>query len=384
MKLIEPATYRAILGQYPTGVCLVTAMQPDGVPVGMIVGSFTSVSLDPPLVAYLPTRTSYTWALLQGCDHFCVNILSAEQEGLCRKFASRDPDKFSNVSFRLSPGGAPIIEDVVGWIDCTLERIEEAGDHDIAIGLVHDLDVEAGGLPLLFFQGGYGRFTPSSLVASDTQGLLGEQLRIIDCARPEMEAIARELSAQCVAFSRASDDLIVAASAGQPGKDDPTAPVGQRVPFAAPLGSVFATWLPANEAKQWIGKGDDEQVAAYQAAFSKVRERGFAVDLLSEAPSRAFTERLEQRAEAREIGRRDFDKLVGNITFDPAEMAAEPNGRVLISVPIFDAAGRVVLSLALIRFAGDDHGGALSSSIERLLSGARRVTNVLGGIPFQV
>lgn len=219
----------------------------------MIVGSFTSVSLDPPLVAFFPARNSGTWASLRECRNFCVNILSAEQDTTCRKLASRDPDKFAEVGYDLSPLGSPIIYGAVAWIDCELRRIEEAGDHFVVFGLVRDLAIASGGLPLLFFQGGYGKFGPSSLMASDTHGLLTEQLRIVDCARLEMEWIASDLAAQCVASTRVGEDLIFAASAGQSKSGVPAVPVGQRVPFAPPLGSIFAAWLAAEQANEWIG-----------------------------------------------------------------------------------------------------------------------------------
>src|SRR5690606_35614893 len=84
----DPSQFRRVLGQYPTGVCVITALQPDGQPTGMVIGSFTSVSLDPPLVAFYPDQKAGAWARLQDSARFCVNILSADQEGICRKLAS--------------------------------------------------------------------------------------------------------------------------------------------------------------------------------------------------------------------------------------------------------------------------------------------------------
>jgi flavin reductase (DIM6/NTAB) family NADH-FMN oxidoreductase RutF len=126
----------------------------------MSVGSFTSVSLDPPLVAFIPDRKSTSWPRIAATERFCVNILARHQEPLCRAFASRSDDKFAGVPYRLSDAGLPILDDVVAWIDCDLHAVHAAGDHFIVLGEVHSLDVMHPHTPLLFFQGGYGHFSP--------------------------------------------------------------------------------------------------------------------------------------------------------------------------------------------------------------------------------
>jgi 3-hydroxy-9,10-secoandrosta-1,3,5(10)-triene-9,17-dione monooxygenase reductase component len=156
----DPKTFRRVLGHYPTGVCVVAAMQTDGKPVGMTVGSFTSVSLAPPIVGFFPDRSSTSWPRIAAARRFCANILAAHQEPLCRAFAARSDDKFAGIAYRLSARGAPILDDVVAWIDCDLYAVHEAGDHYLVLGEVQALGVERPHEPLLFFQGGYGRFSP--------------------------------------------------------------------------------------------------------------------------------------------------------------------------------------------------------------------------------
>ena len=153
---IDGATFRHVLGHYPTGVCVVTAIEPSGAPVGMAVGSFTSVSLDPPLVAFLPDKASATWQRIAGAGRFCVNVLASDQEQICRQFAARGIDKFAGVSHRLSANGSPVLDGVLAWIDCTLHAVHEAGDHFIVLGEVIELDIARPGQPLLFFRGKYG------------------------------------------------------------------------------------------------------------------------------------------------------------------------------------------------------------------------------------
>lgn len=151
--------YRRILGHYPTGVCAVTAMD-DAVPVGMIVGSFTSVSLDPPLVAFFPDRRSSSWSRIEKGKRFCVNVLADDQHAVCRALSSKGHNKFETVDYRISEDGLPVVDGVVAWIACKLEALHDAGDHFIAIGRVQSLAVENPNEPLLFLRGGFGRFSP--------------------------------------------------------------------------------------------------------------------------------------------------------------------------------------------------------------------------------
>jgi 3-hydroxy-9,10-secoandrosta-1,3,5(10)-triene-9,17-dione monooxygenase reductase component len=158
--VIDGASFRRILGHYPTGICAITGMQQDRTPAAMIVGSFTSVSLDPPLVAFFPDKGSASWPKIEACGGFCVNVLADDQEALCRILASKDPDKFDGVPHRLSPRGAPILDGALAWIDCSLHAVHEAGDHYIVLGQVHAMDIHHPGTPLLFHKGSYGRVAP--------------------------------------------------------------------------------------------------------------------------------------------------------------------------------------------------------------------------------
>ncbi len=154
---IDPAVFRQVLGHFPTGVTIVTATA-DRRPVGLAVGSFTSVSLEPPLVAFCPANTSSSWPHIEQAGKFCVNVLAADQEGLCRHFAGKSDDKFAGIGWKTSPLGSPILDGVLAWIDCEIEAVHPGGDHVIVLGRVHDLEVAHQGGPLVFFRGGYGRF----------------------------------------------------------------------------------------------------------------------------------------------------------------------------------------------------------------------------------
>jgi 3-hydroxy-9,10-secoandrosta-1,3,5(10)-triene-9,17-dione monooxygenase reductase component len=156
---VDGARFRQVLGHFPTGVTVITAITDAG-PVGLAVGSFFSVSLDPPLVAFCAGKSSTSYPKIAEVGHYCVNVLADEQEDICRIFASKGDDKFSTIGWRPSPAtGAPVINDVLAWIDCEIHAVHEAGDHYIVIGRVHELEVGHEGGPLVFFRGGYGRYT---------------------------------------------------------------------------------------------------------------------------------------------------------------------------------------------------------------------------------
>ncbi|MDH4145928.1 MAG: flavin reductase family protein [Acidimicrobiia bacterium] len=154
----DSAHFRKVLGAFPTGVTVVTAVD-DGKPVGMAIGSFTSVSLDPPLVAFLPTKASSTWASIERAGSFCVNVMADDQGALCAQFASRMDDKFEGVDWEPTDDtGAPRLANCIAWMDCTTDAVHDAGDHVIVVGRVEAMDVDREAPPLLFFKGQYGTF----------------------------------------------------------------------------------------------------------------------------------------------------------------------------------------------------------------------------------
>ncbi len=166
-RVSQPATdpfdsvqYRKVLGHFPTGVTIVTGWAGD-VPAGFTIGSFTSVSLDPPLVAFLPQINSDTWEAMAPSGKFCVNVLRDDQADLCWRFAKSGvgDDRFDSVVWSTSPTGCPIIEGVGAWIDCTVEHSFELGDHYLVVGRVVDLDHHPDPhRPLLFYKGALGGF----------------------------------------------------------------------------------------------------------------------------------------------------------------------------------------------------------------------------------
>lgn len=149
---IDPAGFRRVLGAFATGVTVITA--PGTPPAGFACQSFSSLSLDPPLVAFMVGRTSTTWPRIAQAGVFCVNVLSADQGELCRGFAVSGADKFAGVPHDPAPvSGSPRLAGTLAWIDCAIHAVHTGGDHLIVVGRVDALDTGDGERPLLFHQG---------------------------------------------------------------------------------------------------------------------------------------------------------------------------------------------------------------------------------------
>lgn len=130
----------------------------DSAPVGLAVNSFASVSLDPPLVLFCVSHTSTSWPQVRSADFFCVNILGETQRDISTRFAISGGDKFRGVSWSESPHGAPAIDGALGRLECTVEAEHPAGDHDVIVARVHQLDSRRDASPLIFYRGLYGRY----------------------------------------------------------------------------------------------------------------------------------------------------------------------------------------------------------------------------------
>lgn len=154
VKAIDTKDLRKALGLFPTGVTVVTTIQEDGTPRGFTANSFTSVSLDPPLLLICISKSAASLPVFRDGTGFVVNFLEESQQDISGLFASQRPDKFEVADWRSSDKGKPVIDDALAWFDCALENSVEAGDHDILIGRITDFGHKSG-LPLGFLGGAY-------------------------------------------------------------------------------------------------------------------------------------------------------------------------------------------------------------------------------------
>jgi flavin reductase (DIM6/NTAB) family NADH-FMN oxidoreductase RutF len=164
---VSPERYRQVMGRLPTGVVAITGVEDDGSDLGFIVGSFHSLSLDPPIVTFSVGHTSSTWPRIRRKQVFTVNVLSSTQVDACKALSGKGADKFKSVDYMPGPLGAPRLRDSIAWIDCTVQAEVLVGDHFMVIGDVGAME-SADGDPLLFQAGKFGTYTPLSPELSST------------------------------------------------------------------------------------------------------------------------------------------------------------------------------------------------------------------------
>jgi flavin reductase (DIM6/NTAB) family NADH-FMN oxidoreductase RutF len=151
---VDPAAFRTVLGRFCSGITVITALGSDG-PLGLTCQSFSSLSLDPPLVLFSPARTSVTWPRIREVGRLCVNVLAEDHTWLSAAMARSGADKFAGVRWDASPHGAPRLDGAVAWLDCALEAEHNGGDHTIVVAAVHALSTGPAVRPLLYYQGRY-------------------------------------------------------------------------------------------------------------------------------------------------------------------------------------------------------------------------------------
>lgn len=372
MGSIDDVLFRQVLGRYPTGVAVVTSIDGDR-PLGMIVGSFTSVSLDPPLVAYFASRSSQSYQRLQGIDRFCVNVVSVDQESLCRRFAARGVDKYAGVEWAAAPSGSPVIEGCIAWVDCEVESVTAVGDHDIVIGRVRALGHGTGATPMLFFRGGYGGFNARSLVSGFGTGL-HRPLRIGQLAREPLELLADETGINCYAQVVVDGDLLIVAAAGPRGRTLDTH-IGSRLPLQPPYGALFC--VDDDDAavgvQRWTAttkRVSDEERATLRATLDTVRDRGWSVGLTAPDHERTW-QQVRRLADTSPTPETDaaISELLEPLRpyYDPISLPSEPlDVRILTAPVVVD--GETVMVVALHGFTAP----VSSDELQRYVDGLKR------------
>ena len=154
MTTLDPTALREAFGQFPTGVTVVTAVAGDGTPVGFTANSFSSVSLDPPLLLVCPGRSMNCFSIFETCRNFAVNILAEGQQDISNTFAKEQGDRFSEIVWRQDPTGMPLIDGAAVQFSCTTHQVVDAGDHIILIGAIGTV-VTSEHPSLGFVSGGY-------------------------------------------------------------------------------------------------------------------------------------------------------------------------------------------------------------------------------------
>ena len=276
---------RDVMGHYPTGVVVVTGIVDDE-PVGMVVGTFSSVSLEPPLVSFMPMTTSASYAKLRTAKHLVVSVLADDQLQACRTLASKDPNKFEKVSWSPSSKGAPMIDGAVAYVHGQIDQEIEAGDHYITLLAYDEVAVNRPVTPLLFFQGGYGGFSTTGLSAHVDESMISA-VRVAEASRPQLDALAEKFQCSAHALVQISpiDQTIGATSYG--GSSDADERIGVRVPLIPPLGEAAVAWSP-DQVDQWVSRifpPDQDVINQYRCLAATIRVQGYAVSRIDHDPA---------------------------------------------------------------------------------------------------
>jgi flavin reductase (DIM6/NTAB) family NADH-FMN oxidoreductase RutF len=149
IDLHDPGQLRRVFGAFPTGVTAIAAERA-GVPVGIAASSFTSVSLNPPMVSVCVAHTSTTWPALRDANRLGVSVLGAHQRAAARRLAGPSAGRFVDLTWRTTPHGALVLDGVSAWLETSVDQVVAAGDHDIVVLRVHDLAVDDDVAPLVF------------------------------------------------------------------------------------------------------------------------------------------------------------------------------------------------------------------------------------------
>ena len=151
---LDSRSLRDALGEFATGVAVVTARSVDGAPVGVTINSFASVSLEPPLVLWSLGLSSPSRAVFETCSHYAVNILAADQVELSQRFSQSQEDRFAGLALKVGAGGTPLLSGCSAWFECRNEIRYPGGDHVILVGFVVNFRREPKA-PLVFHGGRY-------------------------------------------------------------------------------------------------------------------------------------------------------------------------------------------------------------------------------------
>ncbi|MGH3353771.1 MAG: flavin reductase [Nocardioides sp.] len=353
MHDFDTNTFRQVLGSFPTGVVVITAAGEEGEALAMTVGTFVSVSLDPPLVGFLPSKTSSSWdAIRQSGKRFGVNILCNTQEDVCRAVARRKKDKLEGFDWSPTEHGTPKLSDRIAFLDCETENIYDGGDHDIVVGRVLSLESVPSTLPLLFFRGGYGSFRPGSMAVE--AGISGKRLAELDCLRPHIERLSSHLSLEVTAMCRVDEDLLTVASAGGSNRSVRVPRIGRRVPFMPPIGGVFAAFGGPEAESEWLRNVHEEAGGADRETFAevlqRVRDSGYAFGFGHEAGKAIEVASLAANETEAPEQRRRLNRVIAEagLSFNTAKIEREEEYEFhSMTAPVFDADGACAFSLTV-------------------------------------
>jgi flavin reductase (DIM6/NTAB) family NADH-FMN oxidoreductase RutF len=375
--------FREVTGHHPTGVAVVTGRDVQGNILALVVGTFSSVSLDPPMVAFMPMKTSRTFDRMKDCASLCINVVASQQEGEVVTIAQRWENKLEGIEWFASPSGDPVLANSIAWIDTHICQVVEAGDHWIVLCAVDDMAVVKPVTPLIFFQGGYGSFVCTSLMARMDHEIL-PAIHAAYGARTEVEALAARIGCAVTVFTAVgADEMAAVLQATGPGVDGDSI-LAQRIPMVPPIGDTYLFDLSTEEQERWIAKlrnGDDAENLVHRERLAFVRDNGYLVSFLPAEGQAAYTS-MREATKTYETGRmtpsqeRQIRESIRHTpvdyrTRDINDTQSYDVGSLVL--PVRDADGRYTLTLRLAQLPLRVSGG----TVKRWIEDARAVVAVL-------
>lgn len=389
MSIESSELWRAVLAEYPTGVALVTANLADGEPAGMIVGSFTAISQDPPLIGYFGDDSSSTFRSIEVAGRFAVSVLSDTDDALLRSFIRKDEGRFEQSGLTRTANGLLRVEDAVAWFEARTESVQRIGDHQLVVGHVDEFGVGSpdAGSPLLYRRGGFGAFAiPAD--ALDAR-LVGERVATAQIAAEVLLPLVDRVGGDIAITASVGESVVVvglvsrapaerARSNLQP-TSGPMRAIGIWLPFAAPVEPLFAAWAPERTRSFWIerarhlvGSVDRRGVEAQLAA---IRERGYSVSVDAELTSRFFNVIADPKAQ-RESYAQMWSEYASR-TIESVSSDLPLSDIAAVQVPVFNADGQVALVLTVSDVGPFPDPAALDAFADDLLAAANRVAEAI-------
>lgn len=253
-------------------------------PLALVVGTFSSVSLDPPLVSFMPMKTSKTFEQLRKAESLCFNLLADDQEDIITAIVRRKEGKLEGLEWTMSTRGNPVLDGSIAVVEGEIANIVDAGDHWIAVCSVRDMEIRAPKAPLLFFQGGYGSFVSSGLLArlEESSPELTSQ---VERLRATLEHVSKEVGCE-VSILKAEnrDEMATLISAYGPGISEASG-MGNRLPIIPPIGDTYM-FAHSADADHWLAKSnhaDHGVLELYRGRLEYLRDNGYLLSFLPES-----------------------------------------------------------------------------------------------------
>lgn len=371
----DPKIFREVMGHYPTGVAVVTGRTPEGEILALVVGTFASVSLDPPLVSFMPMKTSRAFQKLRTCTSLCINILGGEQQAEMLAIAQRWENKLDGIEWYPSPSGDPVLRNSIAWVDTTIADVVEAGDHWIVLCAVADLQVTNSVPPLLFFQGGYGSFAGLESGSRMSHEIL-PAIHAAHNTSEQLRDLAQSIGCEVSVFAAVSDDEMATVFSELSADATREGGLASRFPLVPPIGdSYFFDKSPALQ-QRWMGKlknPSEELQERHRRRLEFIREHGYLLSFLPEEGSTAYEQMIRATREYKKISltpmeERSIRENIGStpVNYEPKEVMDNENYDIgSIVFPVKDPSGQYTMTLRLAQLPGGVPGAKIREWVDR-------------------